>query len=254
MKAISIMWSPGVHDLEAHIAVATLHEALTAIYGPARNRHLNLFTPEVRPFGNWAIPGLPLGTPYSSTRWYIEQTGGPQAGQVDGVRFLQTVLQEPWQKTDPHYDLAIIDRELMYLEVESQRGPLLGMAIPGSAVVISVALLREISDLRSRLLALRCLLLHFTGHMFGLPVPSQPLDLESSTINQGAPSEAEEDVKATSGGGTGHCSALCAMRYAPTVEILLAHAVEELQNRVLYCSRCRKELLGLLIGTYFGLS
>jgi hypothetical protein len=232
MKPISIMWTQGVHDLEAHIAIVTLHEALTAIYGPARYKHLNLFTPEVRPFGNWSIPDLPAEAPYRSTQWYIEQTGGPQANQVKGAQFLQTVLQEPWQRTDPHYDLAVIDQELMHTGAEGQeQGPLLGMAVPGSAVVTSVAPLRKIGDLRLRLLSLRRLILHFTGHMFGLPAPSQPLDLEPPTR---------------------HCPELCAMRYAPSVEILLAHAVEELQNRVLYCPRCRQALLGLLVSAYFG--
>jgi hypothetical protein len=249
MKAISVMWSPGVHDLEAHISIAALHEALTAIYGPARNRHLSHFTPEVHPFGNWVIPDLPPGTPYRSARWYIEQTGGLQANQVDGERFLQTVLQEPWQKTDPHYDLAIIDQELMCFGAEDREGPLMGMAVSGSAAVTSVAPLRSISNLRLRLLALRRLVLHFAGYMFGLPVVSPPLDLDPSALEQMARREqerAEEDA--------GHCSERCAMRYAPTVEILLSHAIEEIEHRVLYCPHCRQELLGLLSGAYFGLN
>jgi hypothetical protein len=244
MKAISIMWTEGVHDLEAHIAIVTLHEALTAIYGPARHRHLSLFTPEVRPFGNWTIPDLPAGTPYRNTQWYIEQASGPQANQVNGVQLLRTILQEPWQQTDPHYDLTITDQELIYTEAEGrEQGPLMGMTIPGTAAITSVAPLRQISNLRLRLLALRRLILHFTGHMFGLPAPCQPLDLEPAT----------EDANATRG-DTGHCPELCVMRHAPTAEILLAHAVEELQNRVLFCPRCCQKLLGLLIGAYFGLS
>lgn len=245
MKSISIMWSPGVQELEAQITVAALHEALSAIYGPARNRHLSLFTPEVHPFGNWSIPNLPPDTPYQSAKWYFEQTGGPGDNQIDGDMFLQTVLQEPWQTTAPHYDLAITEQELIYSERGEQRGSLMGMAISGSAAVTSVAPLRSIINTRSRLLALRRLVLHFAGHMFGLPSPFQPSDLEPEVPRAGEGKQSKSSR---------HCSELCVMRYAPSVEILLAHAIEELHNRAIYCSDCRRKLLSLLIGDYFGMN
>jgi hypothetical protein len=262
MRPISIMWTTDVHDLEAHIAVVTVHEVLSTIYGPAYNKELNLFTPQVRPFGPWVIPALPEGTPYRSTEWYVERSQGPEAGQVSGPQFLQLILREPWQQSDPHYDLAIVEQVLAPLAEEQfpreYRGTTpLGMTIPGRAAVISVSPLRSIVDLRSRLLALRRLVAHYMGHVFGLPAcpacrPEAPLPPQSRRLPSLEDSEAR--LSSVAPEQVTHSGNVCAMRYAPTVDALLALAKEELQNRVLFCPRCQKELLGLLIGTYFGLN
>ncbi len=231
MKAISIMWTEGVEEIEAVSAVLGIQQIVGTMLQASRERGLFLPGPRIYPFGTWVVPSTPQGDPYWGAQWYIDQSYDSDLGQVISSRFLELVLAEPWQQLDPHYDLAIIDQDLAGGETPWETS-VLGIAIPGKATVVSVHHLRGIDDLKLRLLAIQRLVAHHFGHVLSLPAAPRQKDVEVSF-------------------GERHCAQPCVMRHAPTVEVLLEYSLEEAREGTFFCEACRADLLALLINTHF---
>jgi predicted Zn-dependent protease len=115
-------------------------------------------------------------------------------------------------------DLTDPDRQAI-LEAEF----VLSSVLPGTAAVISVHRLREIEDQKLRLRALKRLVVHTFGHILGVPT----LDREHT--------ETVRDER--------HCTHLCVMRAAESVDALLQAAAEEDAAKVLFCPACRADTL-----------
>ncbi|HEY64422.1 MAG TPA: hypothetical protein G4O02_07600 [Caldilineae bacterium] len=235
MKPISIMWSEGVTEEEAAQAVFTVHQIINSLFRVRKHKRITPLAPAIRPFGTWVIPAVPRGAPYWGTQWYIDRSLDPELNRVRGPDFLRLVTLEPWQIHDPHFDLAILDLELVADPDDAPETPALGLTEPGTATVISVAPLREIADREERLLALRRLVAHHLGHLARVPRPGRT---ENVDLTDAEP----------------HCTAICAMRHAANVFELLRYAREEREAGVLYCPACEHDMRVQLASAQFNLN
>jgi predicted Zn-dependent protease len=226
MKSVSIMWAEGVTEDEARTVVGTVRDLLKAVYDVCLKAGVLLAPTAIRPFGTWVIPSLPPGDPYSGTHWYIDTAYDRALGQVVGPKFLDLVRNEPWQRANPHYDVAVLDRDLADPERQAamERAYVLASVLPGTATVISVRRLRELSEESTRLRALRRLVVHNFGHVLDVPAPSR---------------EAAVAVV----GGERHCTNLCVMRHAGSVGELVRACEEEDAAGILLCPECRNDVL-----------
>lgn len=233
MKPVSIMWTQGVDTAEAELAVLAVRDFLRDVYSICSQVGLALPSVTIRPFGTWYIPSIPDGSPYSGTRWYAEASLDAQRLQVIGSRFLELVRDEPWQKSNPHWDVAIIDWDLgdpssPFMDDRGQPFAL-GMAIPDLATVVSVHRLRGLvrSDERAR--ALRQLVLHQFGRVIGLPSRSR-----------------HEDVKRIGDGR--YCAYPCVMQYVRSVGQIARDARPEKDNAGTgLCLQCRRDIIELMV-------
>src|SRR5439155_22083455 len=150
----------------------------------------------------WYRPSVPEGSPYWGTTWYVDSSYDALRKQVVGRRFLDLVREEPWQKESPHWDVALIDRDLVdappTVVGESRGDFVLGTSIPELAAVLSVYRLRGLVRSELRELALRRLVIHHFGQILGLPAASRHDDVEESE-------------------GRRFCTGTCVMRRAATV-------------------------------------
>lgn len=232
MKPVSIMWSQGVDSGEAQIAVSAVREFLRLVYTVGNGAGLALPPIAIRPFGTWYIPSVPEGSPYWGTTWYVDSSFDALRQQVVGAKFLSLVREEPWQKSSPHWDVALIDRDLTDSETVavSSSNPdfVLGTSVPELAAVLSVYRLRGLvrSDLRE--LALRRLVFHYFGQILGLPSRSR---------------------REAIGQMNGHrfCTNSCVMRQAPTVDQVVRAAEHEKRDGVSLCDECRHDLIELIV-------
>lgn len=228
MKSVSIMWAEGVSEAESQMVVGTIKDFLRAIYDICLRAGVSLGPTAIRPFGTWIIPSLPRNDPYSGTHWYIDSAYDQGLGQVVAPRFLDLVKREPWQTANPHFDIAILDRDLTDVPekrvADAQTEFVLASALPGTATVISVHRLRELPDETLRLAALKRLVIHNFGHVLGVPTEGRVEALEIS-------------------GGERHCTNLCGMRHAGSVAELVEMVTEEASAGVLLCRECRRDVL-----------
>jgi hypothetical protein len=204
---------------------------LRAVYTIGHGVGLVLPPTAIRPFGTWYIPSIPQGSPYSGTSWYIDSSFDRERQQVIGTRFLELVRDEPWQKSNPHWDVAVIDRDLvdgLADRRDAGRGEFtLGTAIPELATVLSVYRLRGLVRPEQRELALRRLVLHQFGQVLGLPSASREADVERI-------------------GARRYCTNSCVMRRARTVEQLVRAAELEGRDQLRLCDRCRRDVVELI--------
>ena len=110
-KYISMMWSEGVLEEESEVFSRTVEGTLKWLYV----RHpLALADPpiQMRLYGNWVITALVPDNPYWGTLWYIDTSYDNDLQRVVAPVFLELVRQEPWQRLDPHFDLALLDQDL----------------------------------------------------------------------------------------------------------------------------------------------
>lgn len=222
MKSISIMWSEGVRDDEAATVVQTVKDLVKLAYDACFKAGVGLSATAIRPFGTWVLPSIPAGDPYSGTQWYVDTAYDRRRGQVVASRFLELVQAEPWQAASPHFDLAVLDRDLA--ATPNGAGFVLGSVLPGTAAVISVHRLREIGDGATRARALRRLVAHNFGHVLEVPSSGRVGVVEGP-------------------GRERHCTNVCAMRYAADVPELVALANEEAVAQVRLCPECTADLM-----------
>ncbi|MCS7219706.1 MAG: hypothetical protein RML36_12345 [Anaerolineae bacterium] len=235
MKPFSIMWSEGITEEEATQAVLTVQEIVTSAFRIEKWKRVSPLMPEIRPFGTWVIPAVPRGAAYWGTQWYIERSLDPKLKRVRGYDFLRLVQFEPWQFQAPHFDLALLDHELIGDPDDAPETLTLGLTLPGTATVISVAPLRAIRNRSRRLAALRRLIAHHLGHMVRVPRPGRTKSVDTS-------------------GPEPHCTAVCAMRHAENIFELLKLTREEAEAGVTYCDECQRDLRVQLVSAQFSLN
>lgn len=235
MKSISVQWTRNVELGEARTALEGIAATFEAVLRIAAGKGFDLGRPDLRPFGTWHIPGVEMGSPYWSTRWYVTESLDPETGKIRGERFIDIIRGEPWQKLGAHYDVALIHFDL---EADSERMA----SVDGSsfalssteanlAAVISVLRLRELTDGDEFAMALRRLAVHSVGHILEAAKPVRPTVQTSF--------------------GDPHCTNLCVMRHAATVPDVLELAVEEEEAGVLFCAECASDVLSHALRNHF---
>ena len=223
LQFISISWTDGIRDNEAIMIVRDIHIALrqALIHLPSPNSIVTL--PEVRPFGYWVLQDADPSATYSSTQWYIDRTYDRQMGHLLARKYLDVVLNEPYQYYTPHYDLAIMHYPLFDEKLGRE---VFGVDVPGRAAIFSNAWLNQLPRDHDRPAVLRRLIAHYLGRIIGIPYPVRP--------------------------GTPGCSGLCAMRPADQLESWVSLAREEFDADRIYCDSCRSQFSARIASNQLG--
>ena len=230
-KSISITWSEGVLEQESDVLVQTIDRTLKWLYF----RHPTAFFDPplpVRVYGNWVIPALVAERPYWGTQWYVNSSYDQRVHRVIAPTFLELVRQEPWQRANPHLDLALLDQDLTDFPSPLARlrpdHYCLGTSFPGRAAVMSVHRIRNLADPAVRELALARLVRHHLGHVLGIPQFARQEQVARLGLEM-------------------HCTNRCVMRHAATVEQLAALAVEEVDRGWPFCGHCTRGLHSIIV-------
>ncbi|HHX64693.1 MAG TPA: hypothetical protein GX702_07385 [Chloroflexi bacterium] len=230
-KFISVTWSEGIDDRESEILVDTIDHTLRHLY---MNHPAALIEPpiQVHVFGNWVIPALSPDQPYSGSQWYVEASYDTDLQRVIAPTFLELVRREPWQVADPHFDLALLDEDLTDFPAPVARFVpdhySLGSSFPGTTAVMSVYRVRMLSDDYVRELALARLVRHHLGHVLAVPDFGRETNVERMGLET-------------------HCTNMCVMRNATTVEELASMAIEESEMGWPFCDQCTRDLNTLVV-------
>jgi predicted Zn-dependent protease len=225
MRFISLTWTDDLSQTEAILAVRTVHEAilLARQQWPVRGNIIEV--PDIKPFGYWVLEGAKPDQAYGSVEWYIHKSFDWKNQRLLGRRYLQLVLDEPWQHQTPHYDLAVVHQPLF--DEVGQRS-VLGLAARGRAAVLSVYPLYALHEESLRYRVLRRLVAHYLGQVMGIPIPGW-----------------REPAQ---------CLSLCAMRPASSLLEWVERVEEESKTKALYCQDCQRELSARLASNHFGMN
>jgi hypothetical protein len=228
---LSMTWSEGVTEGESKVAIDAVRQVLHWLY--LRYPEALIEPPiQIRPLGNWIIPALVPDMPYWGTQWYIDTSFDDDLQRVIAPIFLELVRREPWQREEPHLDLALLDQDLTDFPAPLARlrpdRYTLGTSLPGTGAVLSVYRLRRISDPTARELSLARLVRHHLGHVLGVP----SLTRRQATARLGVEL---------------HCANPCVMRHAHSIEELVELALEEAERGWSFCPLCTQELHSIVV-------
>ncbi|MCD6302474.1 MAG: hypothetical protein J7M15_02985 [Anaerolineae bacterium] len=227
---VSLTWSESTAETQSHVFVRTVSDVLQwlVLRHPGQMGQGAL---DVRVFGPWTIPDLMPDQPYWGTQWYIDHAYDAESKSVVAPLFLELVRHEPWQQTEPHYDLALLAEPMTAyhprLVPAESRGACLSASIPGLAAVVSTA---PLADLPSPLAeaALARAVRHALGHALGVPAGDRNNDVERH-------------------GAERHCTNRCVMRHADSVAALVALTRDEEDLGWPYCDACTADLHSVMV-------
>ncbi|MBN1313506.1 MAG: hypothetical protein JXB30_19020 [Anaerolineae bacterium] len=231
---ISMSWTPGVAAEEAQILLHVIEDIYTTLrprFGvPGQFDPL----PVVRVFGAWTIPSIPQDAAYANVEWYIANSMDDTHQSILASRYLETIILEPWQATNPHFDLALTDLPIID-DVSSQPPALhaLGMSKPGILSLISSHPFKSIDNSELHELALRHIYSHYFGRLLDVPRANR-----------------SDDTLEHRGGL--YCTNTCALRFTDTPTLALSFAQQEMANGQIFCEACQKDLVAQIAGFHFG--
>lgn len=228
---ISLTWAEEISESEAKVLIYTVSEAVIRVGERVGPWFRSQALPTIRPFGDWTIPMMPHGAAYSSANWYLEHCRTSDGKRIDGAAYLRLVELEPWQSSTPHFDVALIAKELADADGHS----VLNVALPGLACVAAAYSVRRLGSQEAQILGLRHLVAHALGRAVGIPQPARSTDV-------------------TSQDGNLYCTNLCAMRPCIHLRELLEYGMEGANQPSLYCDACQRGLEAIFIGSHYGLN
>jgi predicted Zn-dependent protease len=207
------MFDEGVSASESKAVL----DGLTQVLNIANAPHL-----QISNLGRWRGAGWLVNvnhlTEWNSVDWYVryaEQQS--RKGQLHGGKLLQLLYSEPWQESQPHYDIMVTSRDIY----DDDCSFCIGLAIHGFGTIISTSRFRVLSDQD----AYDCVVtetMHEVGHVFGLVPGTRTTNVEMSL-------------------GL-HCTNRCIMRQGLRVpydwQVITA---DRLQGHE-FCADCRRDL------------
>lgn len=233
---LSMTWTADTRAADAHALIKVVEQAFDTMrsdLGPVGQFDP---LPVMRLFGAWTIPDAPPNAPYRSINWFTARCLDDSGEAIRADRYLRTVALEPWQSTQPHFDLCLTSLPLSAGPGGSDDGaPLLGVSRRGMATLISTHPLAEIEDEASRKAARLHVYAHFLGQLFDVP-------------------DARRGDGIIEHDGMVYCTESCALRHTVTVQQALAYGREESQRTSPYCAACRRDLTASLVGYHYGLN
>ncbi len=221
MRFISLTWTSAVSEQEIIVFIDAVHEAIKTAYNRLPAAGTLVPFPDIQLFGDWVLQNAKPGMDYASFQWYQDAAMEADGKQLRSDRFLDLVLNEPWQQDTPHYDLAFVHQPL----IDGHKRATLGMAVRGRAAVFTSDTIRGIRDPIQRLVILRRLAMHYVGQILAVPIL-----------------ERQEVVHPQ----------ICVMRPADSLPALAFYTQQELEANVTYCKPCQYEMAQRLVGDYFG--
>ena len=233
---ISVTWTPGVDSEDAQILIHIIEDT----YGLLR-RHFGppgQFDPlpSVRIFGAWAISTVPADAAYANIDWYVTRSLDNAQQRILASRYLNTVILEPWQSTDPHFDLAMTDLPLVddLADTDSDT-EVMGICRPGLLSLISSNLLGRFTSPELRKLAMQHILAHYLGRLFDIPLATR----EESVMSR------QSEL---------YCTDNCAMRFTDDPARALDFGRQQASSGVIYCDACQRDLIAQITGFHYGLN
>ena len=232
---ISTTWTPDVDPEDAR----TLMRTLEIIYSLLRH-HLGRPgqfdpLPVVRVFGAWSIADAPRNAAYNSMEWYLERCLDDTQQHVLASRFVDTVQLEPWQMTNPHFDLCLTDRPIVD-DLERPGDPVvLGFSRGGLVSLISTEPFVDIVDPDLRQLAMGFVFAHYFGRLIDIPLVTRTDDVEQVA-------------------GETFCTSVCAMRRVSSPEQALDYAREQIATGTVYCEPCQHDLVAQITSFHYGVN
>jgi hypothetical protein len=230
---ISMTWTPGVDAEDAQNLLHAIEDIYTVLrphFGvPGQFDPL----PVVRVFGAWTIPSIPQDAAYANVEWYIANSLDDAHQSILASRYLETIVLEPWQATNPHFDLVLTDLPVTDDLCQPPAAQAIGMSQPGLLSLISSLPFNAIEDPDLRKLALRHTYAHYFGRLLDVP-------------RAGRHGDTLEHL-----GGL-YCTNTCALRYTDTPTLALSFAQQELASGTIFCKACQKDLAAQIAGFHFG--
>jgi hypothetical protein len=230
VKFISVTWSEGINEWEQTVLANTLEHVIRWL----NLRHLPALKDpplRIRLFGNWMIPSLAPDHPYWGTQWYINRSYDQDLEQVITPVYLELVRQEPWQKVDPHYDIALVEHDLTDFPAPLARlrpeHYALSASFPGTSAILSTRRIHLLEDENMRQVALSRLACHCLGHALGAVDFSRKGDVARLGLEL-------------------HCTNRCVMRHAASVDELVTLSLEEQEYGWTFCSTCTRALFSIM--------
>lgn len=209
---IYVSYDSGITELEQMAILSGLHEALVYLGYPS----------EVKVFGAepWSKGD------YSSADWYVLKTRSVHQSQIghsqlDADHLVDLLASEPWQEADPHIDVMFVSQDLTARDEGKYLNFVFGIA-SGRITVQSVARFREIPNDFDRVLAIKAVVQHELGHIFGM-----------------AANPCRNHTEYVLGQ---HCTNPgCIMQQALSVTGWVQHAYDALQMGRVYCPECLED-------------
>ncbi len=212
-RPIYICWTNGVTEGEGAATVAGVQQVLelAGIW-----KEVAVFGPE-----DWADGDFGRANWYQDAAMFRPSRDMGEGPQVNAEQLFQLLRDEPWQKSRPHFDVMVLDRDLC---TNDGLNFVFGVALPDFAYLQSIMRFREVQPLRLRHRLIQRLTAHEYGHVLGLPGRNGP---GSNTEWNLGP----------------HCTNICAMRQGTSVGIWIAQIEEEGISGVnLFCEQCSSRL------------
>lgn len=121
----------------------------------------------VRNFGVWRQPGYNQGgalQPYQSVDWYAARgkQACDRANQLDVGVIMHYLENEPWQKHEPHYDVAVFSQDFCTPSTNF----VIGLGQAGLGTALSAYRFSGLGEMAPE--CLKTAVMHELGHVFGL--------------------------------------------------------------------------------------
>lgn len=220
------MCQEGVSELHINAVLEGVREVLR-IAGMSNILQVRNFRVWVHD-GHYIYPGGPLKE-YMSIFWYIEMARkfaiqgqkfveNPRQGkQMCADTLLTLCANEPWQKSEPHYDVIVVNDDMF----SGDTNFVIGLAGRGLGTVLSVCRFLHL-DMESRFNCIVTETIHELGHVFGLLPKNRTQDVEESLGR--------------------HCSNRCVMRQGITVPDDWIDITDDRIACDPFCHRCAADL------------
>lgn len=232
---VSMTWTPEVPADDARLLVRRVEDIYDLLRGslgvPGQFDPL----PNVRVFGAWELADSSGLSAYQGIDWILKRAISDEGDHILASRYLQLIRLEPWQATQPHFDLCLTD---LPLDEDREDFPAArevpGFSRRGLVSLISTSPFRHVAMHSLRRLGLQQVYAHYLGQMFDAPAP------------QRANTEIVE--------GSVYCTNLCAMRYTPSPERAIAFGQELAREGAIFCPACQYDLVARITSYHYGVN
>jgi predicted Zn-dependent protease len=169
----------------------------------------------VRNFGAWEQNG----EQYGGVEWYLDTARrmGSRQNQIHAGKLLTLMWNEPYQVSEPHYDVFIVNEDLY----DDGCNYVIGCAIHNFGTVISVNRFLGL-EAKLRRECVRTEALHEIGHVFGLIPEARTANVEMSLGK--------------------HCTNTCTMRQGLSVPRDWIQITKERLEHGTFCPQCFNDL------------